>query len=167
MNNSRFSLICLFAIVLTCLLSIYSCAPDGHPQGWQTLDLLEHGVPVTILAPPAAEVKKGGLQSTLINDLTIVGGSSYNVQLFYSAALTNDIAKLKNDLLQSVKANRYFNRVVREDVAGFIYESRIDSTASYGFRLVKLQGDLELSFQSGFSELFSLEQAELMYDAVK
>ena len=163
---TRFNALALAATALL-LGMLTACAPDGHPKGWQPLDLMGEGVPVTVLAPPDTDVKPGGLESTLLKDLTLDGGEEYNVQLFYATATTNDIAKLKNDLLQSVKRNRYFQRVVREDVAGFIFENRIDTIPSFGFRFVKLQGDLELNFQSGYNQLFTLEEAESMYEAVK
>ncbi|PSR10335.1 MAG: hypothetical protein DA408_11120 [Bacteroidetes bacterium] len=159
-----------FVPVIPSLLLVFfmlSCSPEGHVKGWQPLDLLPYGVPVSVLAPPEAAVKIGRLNSALLKDLTIEGGADYNIQLFYSPAVTNDIARLKNDLLQNVRANRYFRKIVSEEVAGFIYQSMIDSTASYGFRFVKLQGDLELNFQTGMSHLFSLEDAQLMYEAVK
>ena len=156
--------------MLTSLLLVFfllSCTPEGHVKGWQPLDLLPYGVPVSVLAPPEASVKTGRLHSVLLKDLTIEGGSDYNIQLFYSPAVTNDIARLKNDQVQNVRANRYFQKIVSEEVAGFIYQSMIDSTSSYGFRFVKLQGDLELNFQTGMSHLFSLEEVQLMYEAVK
>jgi hypothetical protein len=152
-------------VFMLCLLA--TCAPDGHPKGWQPLDLMGQGVPLTVLAPPDTEIKPGGWESTLLQDLTLDGGEEYNVQLFYTTATSNDIAKLKNDLLQSVKRSRYFQRVVKEDVAGFIYENRIDTIPSFGFRLVKLQGDLEVNFHSGYNQIFTLEEVESMYEAVK
>ena len=155
----------LYAFVFLVLSS--SCTPDGHEKGWQPLDLLPHGVPVSIMAPPDAKVQTGNLQSVLLKDLTIQGGEDYHIQLFYSPAITNDIARLKNDQLQIVQDSRYFSRVVKEEVAGFIYQSVIDSTATYGFRFVKLQGDLELNFQTGMNQLFTQEEAEMMYEAVK
>ena len=154
-------------LTLVILVICSSCTPEGHEKGWQPLDLLPHGIPVSIMAPPDAEVKKGKLSSVLLKDLTIQGGDNYNVQLFYSPAITNDIARLKNDQLQIVQDNRYFSRVVKEEVAGFIYQSMIDTIPSYGFHLVKLQGDLELNFQSGMNQLFTQEEVELMYEAVK
>ena len=162
-TSHPYTILCVFFILLICL----SCTPDGHEKGWQPLDLLPHGVPVSVMAPPDAKVQSGKLGSVLLKDLTIQGGEDYHVQLFYSPAITNDIAKLKNDQLQIVQDSRYFNRIVKEEVAGFIYQSVIDSTASYGFRLVKLQGDLELNFQTGMNQLFTQEEAELMYEAVK
>jgi len=164
--NTRLSLLLIAATVLTFGL-LPACGPDGHPLGWQPLDLMSEGVPVTVLAPIGTKVKPGGLESILLKDLTLDGGEGYHIQLFYSPATSNDIAKLKNELLQSVKRNRYFQRIVKEDVAGFIYESRIDTLPSYGFRFVKIQGDLELNFQSGFNQIFTLEEVERMYEAVK
>jgi hypothetical protein len=119
------------------------------------------------MAPPEAEVKKGKLNSMLVSDLTIKGGSDYSIQLFFGPAVTNDIARLKNEHLENVRANRYFRKIVREDAAGFIYESLIDSTKTYGFRYVKLQGDQEQNYQTGLGALFSLDDVQLMYEAVK
>lgn len=155
------------AFFLLFIFAITNCTPDGHVRGWQPLDLLSYGVPVSILAPPEAIVKPGKLKSALINDLTIKGGSDYSIQLFYGPAVTNDIARLKNEHVENVRANRYFHKIVREEVAGFIYQSMIDSTATYGFRFVKLQGDQELNFQTGLGALFTLEDVQLMYEAVK
>jgi len=145
----------------------HSCTPDGHERNWQPVDLTSYGAPLSILAPTDAVIKSGSLKSALLKDLTIKGGDDYNIQLFYSPAITNDIAKLKNDHLQNVQSNRYFRKIVREEVAGFIYQSVIDTTETYGFHFTKLQGDLEFNFQTGMSTLFSLEDVQMMYEAVK
>ncbi|MCB0639649.1 MAG: hypothetical protein KDC54_23660 [Lewinella sp.] len=153
---------------LLLLVLIWSaCQPEGHPKGWQPLDLLPYGAPLTIMAPPGAEVKQGRMNSNLFKDVIIKGGDDYNVQLFIATALTNDIARLKNEQLSIVKRNRYFRRVVREDAAGFIYQMMIDSLPSYGFRFVKIQGDGEYTFQTGMGNIFTQEEAQLMYEAVK
>ena len=159
------SLLAAFCLFLVFFLN--NCSDGGHPRGWQPLDLLPHGVSVSVLAPPGAVVKTGNLNSALVSDLTIKGGSDYSIQLFYGPAITNDIARLKSDHLENVRGNRYFNKIVNEEVAGFIYQSMIDSIATYGFRLVKLQGDQELNFQTGLGALFTLEDVQLMYEAVK
>ncbi len=154
-------------ILIALLFLIVACQPEQHPRGWQPLDLLPHGAPTTILAPPEAEVKKGQMASALVNDLSVIGEKDYSVQIFYGTAYTNDIARLKNDHLENVKRSRYFHSVVKEDAAGFIYRAMIDSLPSYGFRLVKLQGDTEFNFQNGMNRIFTLEDVEMMYEAVK
>ena len=153
--------------LMSLALILWACQPEGHPKGWQPLDLLQYGAPVSVLAPPSANVTKGKLSSALFQDLSINGGDDYQVQLFHATAMTNDIAKLKNDQLENVKTNRYFNRVVKEDASGFIYQMVIDSIAAYGFRLVKIQGDMELTFQNGMNKIFDLKEVEMMYEAVK
>ncbi len=155
-------LVYAFALAL-----LQGCSPDAqHPRGWVPLDLLPHGVPTIILAPPDAVVKAGSIQSSMVKDLTITGGKDYSIQLFYSPTLTNDILRLKNEQLQNVRANRYFRKVTKEDSAGFLYQFNVEGTESYGFRYVKLQGDLELVFQTGLGGIFSAEDAQLMYEAV-
>lgn len=158
----------ILSLCFICITFIlYTCTPDGHERNWQPIDLTSHGAPVSILAPTDVVIKSGSLKSALLKDLTIKGGEDYNIQLFYSPAITNDIAKLKNDHLQNVQANRYFRKIVREEVAGFIYQSVIDTTETYGFHFTKLQGNLEFNFQTGMGELFSLEDVQMMYEAVK
>ncbi|MEM1216794.1 MAG: hypothetical protein AAGJ82_13955 [Bacteroidota bacterium] len=157
-------------LFLLCLISICFCSAclnDGHPLGWQATDLLPHGVPITIIAPPEADIKPGKLQSVLLKDLIIKGEDNYDLQIFYGTAMTNDIAALKNEHLQIVQANPYFQKIVKEEVSGFIYQSRIDTTSTYGFHFTKLQGDLEINFQSGMGSLHSLEEIERMYEGVK
>ena len=161
-SRSFFAAFCLFMVFF-----LGNCSADGHVRGWQPLDLLPYGVAVSVLAPPDAVVKTGNLKSALMSDLTIKGGSDYSIQLFYGPAITNDIARLKNEHMENVRGNRYFNKIVKEEVAGFIYESVIDSIATYGFRFVKLQGDQELNFQTGLGALFTLQDVQLMYEAVK
>ncbi len=156
-----------FLLLALAFSLIYACDTDSHPRGWQPLNLMEYGAPVSVLAPTKAEVKKGKMESKLVNDLSIYGGDNYQIQLFYAVAITNDIARIKNDQMEIVKTNRYFHRIVREDVAGFIYEMRMDTVPNYGFQFIKLQGDTELTFQSGMNKIFELEDIEMMYDAVK
>lgn len=154
-----------FLLILFFVFS--ACTPEGHERNWQPLDLTSYGAPISVLAPTDAVIKTGSLKSVLLKDLTIQGGDHYDIQLFYSPAVTNDIAKLKNDNLQNAQSNRYFRKIVREEVAGFIYQSVIDTTETYGFHFTKLQGDLEFNFQTGLGKLFSLEDVQLMYEAVK
>jgi len=83
-----------------------NCEPSGHSKGWQPLDLLTYGPAVSIMAPANAVVKKGQLGSSLMNDLTVKGDDNYSLQIFYGPAITNDIAKLKNDQLQIAQSKR-------------------------------------------------------------
>jgi hypothetical protein len=156
-----------FTLLLSIAFTFYTCTPEGHERNWQPVDLTAYGAPISILAPTDAVIKTGSLKSALLKDLTIQGGDDYSIQLFYSPAMTNDIAKLKNDNLQNVQSNRYFRKIVREEVAGFIYQSVIDTTETYGFHFTKLQGDLEFNFQTGMGKLFTLEDVQMMYEAVK
>ena len=94
-NIASLSLL-VFAFALALL---QGCSPDAqHPRGWVPLDLLPHGVPTIILAPPDAVVKAGSIQSSMVKDITITGGKDYSVQLFYSPTLTNDILRLFHEL---------------------------------------------------------------------
>jgi hypothetical protein len=112
-------------------------------------------------------VKKSDM-GTLIQDITIQSGDDYYVQIYAAQAETNDITKIKASLLADVKANRYYSRIVSEEESGFIYETAIDeNNLNYGFRWIKLQGDMEYVFQTGLVGTFTLEQVKNMYEAVK
>ena len=65
------------------------------------------------------------------------------------------------------KISNTFQKIVKEDPNGFIYETVIDSTyISYRFYHVKIKGDKELLFQSGLRGKFTQEQAEDTYNAI-
>ncbi len=145
---------------------LVSCQTDDAGK-WSDTDLLPYGIPITVQAPDSLAVKTKDI-GRFMTDVTLQSDEPYNIQIFASDAETNDIAAIKADQLQEVKNHRYFSRIVREEEPGFIYETRLDSnTVNYGFRYVYLQGDKEYIFQTGLSGLFSLEETERMYEAVK
>ena len=142
---------------------------QGEPESTlEATDLMSYGIPVSIMAPDSAVIKKRDMAGGLIKDVTIRAGESFDVQIIASAAETNDIASIKADLLANVKGNRYYSQIIEEGENGFIYETAVDSTfKSYGFRYILVQGDQEVLFQSGLAGTFSLEDAKAMYKAVQ
>lgn len=150
------------------LILAAACSPNTS-DNWKPLDLLPYGIPLTVNAPEpdSAKVKKSDL-GTLIQDITIQNGQDYYIQIYAAQAETNDITQIKASLLADVKANRYYSRIVSEEEAGFIYETAIDdNNLNYGFRWIKLQGDMEYVFQTGLVGTFTLSQVKSMYEAVK
>jgi hypothetical protein len=147
------------------LLILVSCRKDPSAD-FVDLDLLSYGMPLVIKAPANADIKKMDL--VYMKDITVMGGNDYNVQIFEAEATTHDEQVVKARLLNEVKANPYFYGIVREDPAGFIYESHVDSNyVNYGFRYIRIQADKEYVFQQGLRGKFSLESVEAMYDAVQ
>jgi hypothetical protein len=149
--------------------SLFLTACQGEEKtNLKPLDLLKYGVPITIMAPDSANVKT--MDMVVQKDITVKGeeGDGYFVQIYAADASTNDINKLKAEQLAAVKANPYFSKIVKEDAAGFLYETKIDSsTIIHGFRYVKIQGNKEYIFQTGSIGMFTLEDAEMMYQAVQ
>jgi len=154
----------LYSLALAILgLVAWGCAGE---EPLKPLDLMEYGVPLTILAPDSAVVKKRDM--IVQEDITIKGPDGFDVQLYASNASTTDPRTLKDSLLAEVKRQPYFSRLVREEDQGFIFENQIDSTATfYDFRYVEIRGGKEYQFQGGLLGNFTLEQAERMYEAVK
>lgn len=154
-------------LFVVAVIFIWACQKNGVSGEWAKKDLLEYGIPMSILAPDSVEVNSSDLGG-LIQDVTIKKGDDYYIQIYASDAETTDIAKVKANQLADVKANRYFSKIVKEDMDGFVYETAIDSTnLNYGFRYVKVQGDKEFVFQTGLVGTFTQEQVERMYEAVK
>lgn len=150
----------------SCLLFVLSCQKEKQ-EVWKPLDLLQYGIPITILAPDSSQVKSDDLGG-LMKDVTIKAGDDYSVQIYATDALTTDLAKIKAGQLAEVKGNRYFSKIVEEEETGFIYEMMLDtSNINYGFRHVRVQGDKEFVFQPGLVGTFTLEEAKRMYEAVK
>lgn len=129
------------------------------------LDLMSYGLPITILAPAASEVKVDDLG--VWKDVTVKYEDSYFVQILSSKATSLDVNKIKSTSISEVKAGKYFSKIIQEDDAGFIFEKKIDDNINYDFRFFKVQGDQEYSFQTGLIGTFSEEQVRTMYKSVQ
>lgn len=126
--------------------------------------MLSYGMPISIKAPPDAQVKKedlGVIQSI------IVTGEKYDVQIYSSKTTTLNLEKVKQEKLKEVKETRYFSKIIEEEEDGFIYEKDIDGNIRYDFRHIKLLGDKEFTFQKGLMGNFTEEEVRVMYEAVK
>lgn len=154
----------LFSLVLLVAI-VFSCKQD-HPAGWNKLDLLSYGMPLSVLAPDSAKVLSKDM-SGLMRDVSIRQGDDYFIQIYSAPAATNDLAQLKAEQLELVRENPYFKAIVDEDPDGFIFELSIDGRSSFGFRSVRYQGDREFIFQNGLSGIFTEEEARAMYAAVR
>ncbi len=156
----------VLVLLLLVPLLLPSCTPDGGAD-YQDLDLTPYNVPVTIQAPDSARVVAGTL-SALMDDVTVRSPADrYAVQILASAASTNDMARMKAEQLDLVREGRYFERIVSEEPAGFVFENRIDTTSLYGFRCIVYRGDREIVFQNSFDGVYNLEEIQRMYDSVK
>lgn len=153
---------CAILILLTGLL--YSCSSEA-PE-WPELDLLSQGMPIVIKAPPDVEIKKMDL--IFQRDLSLKSGDDYYVQIFEADATTFNLGDLKIRAKEEVEASKYFESILEEDDAGFIFKTRLDSSlVDYDFRYVKIQGDKEYTFQTGLIGVFDLEQVRRMYNSVQ
>ncbi len=152
-------------MVLGLAFLMLNCQSDQQNK-WKSMDLLEHGIPLSVQAPDSTEVEKMNLGG-ILQDVTLRKGNDYFIQIYASDASTNDVAKLKADQLSEVKSNRYFSKIVEEDESGFIYETQIDSLINFGFRYIHLQADREYIFQTGLTGTYTLEEVERMYEAVQ
>ncbi len=152
-------------MVLGLAFFLFQCQGDQQDE-WKSVDLLEHGIPLSVQAPDSIEVEKMNLGG-ILQDVTLRRGDDYFIQIYASDASTNDISKLKADQLAEVKTNRFFSKIVEEDEQGFIYETQIDSLINFGFRYIHLQADREYIFQTGLTGTYTLDEVKRMYQAVQ
>jgi hypothetical protein len=153
-------------ILLLLVLIVLSCANTPESQ-WSELDLTRYNIPMKIMAPDSAKVASSTL-SGIMQDVTVKSlEDDFSIQILASRASTNDMARLKADQLELVRANRYFEQVITEEADGFIFQNQIDTTAHYGFRYIVYQGDQEFVFQNAFGVLFDEEAIRAMYEAVQ
>lgn len=153
----------LLAILFT---GLFACQNASNTK-LQSLDLLQYGIPITIMAPDSAKVVAGSLSFS--QDITIKSPvDNYDVQIFAYDATTTDLSAVKASHIAEAKSNAYFSEIIEEEDAGFIYSTIFDSTATnYGFKYLKIQGDKEYIFQTGLVGTFGLEDVKMMYEAVK
>lgn len=155
-----------FSFLVVIILFFAACSPEEKVD-FKPLDLLKQGIPLTIMAPDSADVKKSDF-GPVMKDITIRKGADYFVQIYASQASTSDVSKLKAQELAEVKNKKYFSKIVKDEPMGFIYETKVDSNyIDYGFRYVLIQGSNEYIFQTGLIGPFTLEAVEHMYEAVQ
>jgi hypothetical protein len=154
----------LFSLLII-VLFITACnnADDSYLK---PRNLLEYGIPYTILTPDSVDIKKENL---VVQDEVIIKSQKsddYEVRIYFGAA-TKDVTATKAEHLNNLKSISVYTSVnlVLDEPNGFIYETVIDSTLhNFGFRRVVIQGDREYIFQSGNGN-YTKEQAEEMYQA--
>ena len=130
------------------------------------LDLLAYDVPLKIMAPDSAVVKKEDWGAMQI--VTVKKGKDYDLQIQSSEATSTNAASIKEQKLIDVKNEKYFSKIVQEDDFGFVFETQPDEkTNYYGFLGVIVKGDKEYIIQNGLAGTYTLEQAQSMYNAVK
>ena len=146
------------------LAGLLACGSD-EPQ-YREIDLLEHGIALTIVGPDSVDITTGELGDT--KDVQVKGGDQYHIQIFASEANTTDVQTVKEELKEAVRENPYFNEIVEDKPDGFIYKTMVDSVnTNYGFRYVVLRGDREIVFQPALVGTFSLDEVKRMYRAVE
>ncbi len=156
------SILLFFVFFFTAL--IVGCGGSG--SSYKELNLLQYGLPLTIMAPDSTEVTVAELGMS--KDVAIKAGEDYSINVLASDAYSTDVKQLKTDELEAIKTGRYFSKVVKEEDAGFIYETVVDSTeVSYGFVYMRVKGDREYKIQNGAFGKYTLEQVEDMYASVK
>lgn len=156
----------IILLLSVCCLALVGCG-DESANNWGPLDLTAYNVPVTIQAPDSATIVAGTL-SGVIDDIIIKSAPDrYAIQILASRATTNDMTRLKAEELELVRDNRYFERIVIEEPAGFIFENKIDTTSVFGFRYIVYRGDREIVFQNTFDGVYTLPETEAMFESVK
>jgi len=156
----------ILLIFTCCLTLVFSCKNADPTEGFQTLDLMQDGLPIKIKAPEGAVVVSDNLG--FIQDVTIKGDGNYYVQIQGGSATTFDAKVVKNNLLTDLKNAKYFSKIIEENETGFIYEKDLGGdNLNYDFRFVKIQGDKEYVFQRGLVGQYTLEEIKTMYNAVQ
>lgn len=155
-----------YLLLGTLLIFIMIMCRRDRVEPLKELDLLTYGFPISVKAPDSSEIKQ--LDLIVQKDLTIKKGNDYYIQIFMGEASSVSAPELKTAALNTTKQNQYFSRVVEEEDKGYIFELKMDSTAtSYGFKYFHIQGDKELIFQTGLTGLFNEKQVRRMYNAIK
>lgn len=155
-----------FLIITCCFSLLFSCKNADPTDGFQSLDLMQNGLPIKIKAPEGAVIESDNLG--FIQDVTIKGDDNFYIQIQGGSATTLDATVVKNNLLTDLKNAKYFSKVIEDKEAGFIYEKDLGGgNLNYDFRFVKIQGDKEYVFQRGLVGQYTLEEIKIMYNAVQ
>ncbi|MGH1338394.1 MAG: hypothetical protein ACRBFS_19920 [Aureispira sp.] len=154
------------------LLGFVACdntPPKPDPIFTNKMNLLEYGIPVTLLAPEGATVKNNS--DNFMQDV-VVEGKDYYVQIYGSNATSLDCAKLTQESLLDYKTtDAAFKGVVQQDPCSFLYKVEVDNdtTTSYNFAYFAIRGNKVYTFSTTAGPLtdFSQDEVTAIYEAVK
>ncbi len=152
-----------YLLVILSIVFCFSCKTD-KVSDYNNLDLLEHGMPISIKAPLDAKVTSDDLG--VMKDVTVRSGDDYFVQILSSTAISLDAKAIKQTKLEEVKAGEFFSRIVEDYETGFIFEKKVGEKLNYDFRFIKIQGDNEFIFQTGLFGTFTEKDVRAMYKSV-
>ncbi len=154
----------IIVLGLVSFFMLVSCSTGKKEM--KALDLMSYGVPLKVKAPEGTKVKVKDM--SIYKDITLKAGKDYFIQIISTSATTDNISKIKEELLSEVKQNPFFHKIILDEKNGFVFEKQItDSTFNYDFRYIKLQGDNQFTFQTGLFGLFTKDQTLNMYNSVK
>ena len=153
----------LFFILLGCFVFI-QCKSDKSAN-YPSKDLLKHGFAISVKAPENAKIASDDLG--IMQELTIVEGNEYNVQILKSITNTTNTKQALAGQMNLVKSDRYFSKVLEEYDNGFIFEKNIDGNINYDFRYVKIVGEHEYIYQTGMVGTYTEENVRAMYNSVQ
>ena len=154
----------LFSFFITVV--VFAACNNADDNYLKPRNLLEYGIPYTILAPDSVDIKKENL---VVQDEVIIKSQKsddYEVRVYFGEA-TKDVVATKGEHLNNLRSISVYSsvNVIIDEPNGFVFETVIDSTLhNFGFRRIVIQGDREYIFQSGNGN-YTKEQAEEMYQA--
>ncbi|MDB4443528.1 hypothetical protein N9157_03360 [Saprospiraceae bacterium] len=154
----------LFSFFITVV--VFAACNNADDNYLKPRNLLEYGIPYTILAPDSVDIKKENL---VVQDEVIIKSQKsddYEVRVYFGEA-TKDVVATKGEHLNNLRSISVYSsvNVILDEPNGFVFETVIDSTLhNFGFRRIVIQGDREYIFQSGNGN-YTKEQAEEMYQA--
>ena len=154
----------LFSFFITVV--VFAACNNADDNYLKPRNLLEYGIPYTILATDSVDIKKENL---VVQDEVIIKSQKsddYEVRVYFGEA-TKDVVATKGEHLNNLRSISVYSsvNVILDEPNGFVFETVIDSTLhNFGFRRIVIQGDREYIFQSGNGN-YTKEQAEEMYQA--
>lgn len=152
-----------FILCISIILLSFSCKSPSNNLA--ELDLMSEGIPLKIKAPKDAAIKQKDMG--IFKDITVKAADNFYLQITSGSIFNADKKARIAEELKNVKELNVFSRVVKEAGHGFIFEKKIGDKLSYDFRSIKNVGENEYLFQSGLIGTFTLEEVELMFDAVQ
>ena len=153
----------LFTFSIICLL--ISCKENSTKIDPNFQDLMKYGIPYSLRAPDDVKINKLG--SGQLVDLSLKNDQGFDVQIFMSPAISNDLIKLKANKKNEIRANPFFVKIIEEFEDGFLYEKRNDiGDKNYDFIIIKIVGNNEIVFQCGNSKEFSEKEVKTMISSV-
>lgn len=143
------------------VLTGLSCKKTSTINAEGGTDLLKYGIADKIYPTTNPIIVPTNTGNT--TGVSISSPEGLEVMAMMTLSYTKDFNKLIQDRKREIVGDPFFVKIIEETDKGFLFEKQVSpTTKAYDFRIIKLIGDNEVTYQCGIKKEYTETEAKSM-----